>query len=82
MKTFEDDNLDIPVYVPEESIELYQTAEGWKEFTNILALTDTAIDEVNLNKKKNSSVQTDIRDGHIFILRDGKTYTMQGQEVR
>lgn len=23
-----------------------------------------------------------LRDGHIFILRDGKTYTVQGQEVR
>ena len=28
----------IPLYVPAESIELYQAADGWKEFTNIQAI--------------------------------------------
>ena len=30
-------NKQIPVYVPEESLEAYQTADEWKEFTNIIS---------------------------------------------
>ncbi len=28
-------NMDIPVYVPDGSVEAYKNASGWKEFTNI-----------------------------------------------
>lgn len=31
-------NKSIPLYVPEESIEAYQTTEQWKDFTNIHAI--------------------------------------------
>ena len=31
-------NLDIPVYVPAESLEAYKAADGWKEFTNLQAI--------------------------------------------
>jgi hypothetical protein len=33
---FYDVNKSIPLYVPAESIEAYQTADQWKDFTNIL----------------------------------------------
>ena len=35
---------DIPVYVPLEALSAYQTADGWKEFTNLKAISGTAID--------------------------------------
>ena len=38
--TFYNVNKSIPLYVPEESIELYKEASGWKEFTNIQALIE------------------------------------------
>ena len=37
-------NLDTPVHVPAESLAAYQTADGWKEFTNLQAISGTAID--------------------------------------
>lgn len=37
-------NLDTPVHVPAESLAAYQTADGWKEFTNLKAISGTAID--------------------------------------
>ena len=40
----------------------------------------TAIDNVESSAKFGG--QKILRDGHLFILRDGKTYTVQGQEVR
>ena len=35
---------EIPVYVPAESLEAYKAAEVWKEFTNLQAISGTAID--------------------------------------
>ena len=37
-------NLDTPVHVPAESLSAYQAADGWKEFTNLQAISGTAID--------------------------------------
>ena len=70
-------NESIPVYVPEISVEAYKTAEVWKEFTNILPIA-TVIDNINI--KANSYKK--IKNGQLLILRDGKTYTVQGVEVR
>ncbi len=43
-RTFENVSRDIPVYVPLESLSAYQTADVWKEFTNLQAIAGTAID--------------------------------------
>ena len=32
-------DLSLPVYVPQESVDAYKTAEDWKEFTNIQAIS-------------------------------------------
>ena len=37
-------NLDTPVYVPASSLAVYKAADGWKEFTNLQAISGTAID--------------------------------------
>ena len=36
-------NKSIPVYVPANSVEAYQVADGWKEFTNIQAIDNQSI---------------------------------------
>ncbi len=38
----------IPLYVPAESIEAYQTANQWKDFTNIIGLDDGNEEESNI----------------------------------
>ena len=45
-RVFENVPKDIPVYVPCQSLEAYQTAEGWSEFTNIQC-DPTGITEIN-----------------------------------
>ena len=75
------------LYVPAESIELYQELHqedtGWKYFYNILPIgsVETAIDNTELPNSNNSENKI-VRDGQLLILRDGKTYTVQGIEVQ
>ena len=45
---FYDVNKSIPLYVPAESVEAYQTADQWKDFTNIIGLDDGDEEESNI----------------------------------
>ena len=38
----------IPLYVPAESVEAYQTADQWKDFTNIIGLDDGDEEDSNI----------------------------------
>lgn len=76
-RTFEDVNRSIPVYVPAESVDLYQTAEVWKEF-NIRAKVPAGIEHMGVD---NNGVQKIISNGQLIIIRDGKTYNAMGQEL-
>ena len=42
-------DTNIPLYVPAGSIELYQAANGWSEFNNILAIEEIATQEGEYN---------------------------------
>ena len=72
----------IPVYVPSKSYEAYINHSIWKDF-NIIGSTemDTAID-AELSTVNSQLSTKFVRDGHLYILRDGKTYTVTGAEVR
>ena len=75
------DVTEITLYVPKQSIALYQKAEVWKDFNQILPLQDTeGIEEIIQQPTANS--QKLIKDGQLYILRGDKVYTLQGQEVR
>lgn len=37
---------DVPLYVPRQSVELYQNALGWKQFTNIIAIEDSEFKDI------------------------------------
>lgn len=77
VKTFEDVSREMPVYVPETSFEAYIADPYWGELNIVGAIT--AVETVESTSATASKV---LRDGQIFILRDGKTYSVQGLEVR
>jgi hypothetical protein len=70
----------IPVYVPCGTVSAYQSAEGWKDFTNIQCMPEdeSAVDNIN---SQSTNCQKIIRDGQLVIIRDGKTYNAQGVEL-
>lgn len=67
------------LFVPKNSISLYQNAEVWREFFNISATSDvTAIDDI----KPCSHSQKIIRDNKLLIEKNGKIYTIIGEKVK
>ena len=75
----------IPLYVPKGKVADYKAADGWKDFgDNIQEIQSTAIDQIYEDGILNgqSSDGKFFRDGQLFFLRDGKVYTVTGQEVR
>ena len=73
----------IPVYVPYGTAEAYRNAYGWNSFTNIVEMKDpTALEGVESIQQSAVRSQKVLRNGQMYILRDGKTYSVTGQEVR
>ena len=72
---YELDCSTINLMVPAESVEDYKNADQWKDFFTGTALDRIAGDAPRMNHKC-------LRNGHIFILRGDKTYTLTGQEVK
>ena len=72
----------ITCYVPEGSLAYYQKLDVWKEFN--LAEKDFSEEDAieTTNNDAAVSIRKELRDGQLFILREGKMYTIQGQEVR
>ena len=72
----------IPLYIPEESVDLYKAAEVWKDFTNIQTIDEThSIGEVNQQPAANPA-QKLIRNGNVYILTGDRTYTVTGQQLK
>ena len=80
-KTFYDVNRLIPVYVPDESVASYESDEYWKEF-DIQGASDIESAVSNMTNDSATAITKVMRDGQVLILRDGKTYTIQGVEVK
>ncbi len=70
------------LYVPKGSKPAYEAAPVWQDFI-IEEMDGSAVEEV-FDTRSSSSAQTPkvIVDGNIYIIRDGKTYSTQGIEVR
>lgn len=71
------------LYVPAQSLEKYKNAEQWKDFGAILPIEEypTDIEENPLFNSNNSLQYKILRNGQLLIFRDGKTYTVMGQEL-
>ena len=75
-KTFYEVSRETPVYVPEESIDIYKNHIYWGEL-NIID-TRQGIEGVGAEGKAHKIV----RDGQILIIRGDRTFTTTGAEVK
>ncbi len=73
----------ICLYVPKSAVNTYKNTAVWQDFYPIVPIgtIPTAIDQANSQELKAKS-QKLIRDGQLFIERDGKIYTVTGQRVQ
>ena len=77
---FSEINKAIPLYVPAESINIYSAANVWKDFVNIHEIQNT--EDIELLQSGKSERTKKIHNGVLYIERDNKTFTLQGQEVK
>lgn len=68
------------LYVPAQSLDDYKAAGQWKEFGTILPL-DKAPSAVENTRLPITNSTKHLRDGQVYILQDGKTYTIMGQKL-
>ena len=78
-KTFFEVKRQIPVYVPDECVEMYKDDQYWREF-NIQGIShmQQGIDEIDAS----TNATKILHNGQILILRGEKVYTITGQEVK
>ena len=67
------------LFVPKGSKEKYEAAPVWRDFYRIREMEDTAIEDI-INSS--STPQKVIDNGQLLIFHNGKTFTVQGLEVR
>lgn len=77
------DKTKAKLFVLPDAVAAYKAADQWKDFgDNILPIGGpTAIQQV-ANQESPVINQKFIKDGQLLILRDGKTFTVTGQEVK
>lgn len=78
-ESFDGVDKSIPLYVPAESIELYQTADEWSEFTNIQAIPSTA--DLELTEQEMKAYKL-LQNGQIYILRGEHIFDIQGKMIK
>ncbi len=74
------------ICVPAASLAIYQSNDNnWGHFysAHISDCTSPPTDlEESIVQSSNSQILKSIKEGHLFILRDGKTYTIDGRETK
>ena len=80
-KTFYDVKRQVPVYVPDESVNAYKNDAQWSEF-NIQGISNVPMALNPISQQPIANSQKLIKDGQIYILHGDKTYTLTGQEVK
>ena len=69
----------VNVYVPDGSVQAYKDDSNWGKRPIFPISQYQAIDNVQSGKVQSTKV---IKDGILYIERNGKTYNAQGAEVR
>ncbi len=72
---FDNVNKSIPLYIPQESLEAYKVAEGWKDFFQQTAINNKFIETDNKIATKF------FRNGQLFIQRGNELFNAQGVRV-
>ena len=78
-RTFEDVDRSIPVYVPEGSVSLYQSAPVWEEF--YICPKENTSTNIHNSVDSEQTMQKILRDGQLLIIRDGVEYNAMGLEL-
>ena len=83
--TFKGVNKDIPVYVPEGSVDAYKAAEVWKDFTNIQAKAGTGVEEeedavkevyyIGMNGQRYETIVENAPIVKVTVMQSGKVKT-------
>ncbi len=78
------DKFECVLYVLESSLDLYKNAAIWRDFyyTQALPDTQTGIEDIHMDTNDGVQCTKVVHNGQILILRDDKTYTITGQQVR
>lgn len=73
----------IPVYVPYGTAEAYRNAYGWNSFTKIVEMEDpaAALEGVESIQPSVVNSQKILRNGQLFIEKNGELYNAQGVRV-
>lgn len=79
-KTFESVDKTIPLLVPVGMRQAYADAPYWQEFIDIRE--ELPSDVSNATVGDNTAVRKVLRDGQVCIIRNGKTYTITGVEIK
>jgi hypothetical protein len=80
-RTFEEVDRSIPVYVPDEVVDIYKAAPVWQEF-NIQGKSNAPTGVENTHSPSPmTDCQKVIHNGQLLILRDGKMYSIMGQAL-
>ena len=75
------------LYVPKNSLGTYTSTDVWKDFLHIEAMLSTTIDEIIVPDDKEISTENYqlstkiVREGQLFIRRNGILYNAQGVRV-
>ena len=68
------------LYVPAQSLDDYKAADQWNDFGTILPLDKAPSAVENTRLPIANSIKL-LRNGQVYILQDGKTYTTTGQKL-
>lgn len=80
-KTFEGVDKTIPLLVPVGMRQAYADAPYWQEFINIREELPSDVSNA-VAEDGGATVRKVLRDGQVLIIRNGKTYTLTGEEVK
>ena len=79
--TFDSVSRSIPIYIPSNSAQRYQSAPYWSEFFNFVEPAPTAVENIPNQPAKNSDFNGKkvLKHNQVLILHSGKEYTITGQ---
>ena len=75
-------NYNVNLYVPCDNLRDYQMDAVFGSFKYIQCMSTTDNEQVRTDIATDHAAQKLFRDGQVYILRGGKTYTLTGEEVK
>ena len=75
----------VTLYVPIESLELYKSADDWKDFSLILPIEESSTNIIDTHILSNQEKQISkimSSDGKILILNDNSIFNLLGQKLQ